>query len=198
MLLALLVVLLVPVSANASVPCGPRQAKTLAQTERARVFARFPDPVEEGEYTEVYGCFTGRRAVLLAPEGETVIDRSIRIAGRYVVFAGTGAYDDASLPGSLSFLRRFDLRRRRVRVLHGTGLFTNFFDVVLKRNGSTAWISEDQRQDETYEPPSVWRLDSNGRRRLDSGDGIERESLTRRGSTIYWRRDGRVVSAPLR
>ena len=68
-------------------------------------------------------------------------------------------------------------------------------DLVLKSNGSLAWIVDigssvgSNRQ--------VIAVDSSGRRLLDSGGDIDPESLTLRGSTLTWTKSGVSRSASL-
>ncbi len=70
--------------------------------------------------------------------------------------------------------------------------------IVLKSDGSVAWIAE--RADRL--PPSppeyeVRAVDRNGERLLASGTGVDPMSLALAGSTVHWTEAGRPMSAPL-
>lgn len=78
----------------------------------------------------------------------------------------------------------------------GTGPATA---IVVKSDGSVAWIAEDNQEEEAtgghfYQ---VHELDGSGERLLDSGAGIAPESLALAGSTVYWTDDGKPESAVL-
>jgi hypothetical protein len=95
----------------------------------------------------------------------------------------------------------YDLRRRRrvtVTVLLGDeqGIVRR---AVLKRNGAFAWIQANEGTNEvlvcTYRPCA-----SRGfamPERVDSGRGIEPQSLRLHGSRVSWLNDGERRSAPL-
>jgi hypothetical protein len=76
-----------------------------------------------------------------------------------------------------------------------------FAAVVLKPNGSVAWVLD--RMDYTGTEPyysqtqEVWKADTTGRRLLDSDPEISAVSLMLNGSTLSWRRGDEVRSAPL-
>jgi hypothetical protein len=80
----------------------------------------------------------------------------------------------------------FDVRRRvrkyREEVPGGT-----ISDLVLKSNGSFAYIAND----------TVRKADSAGIGQLDPGPAIETGSLARAGSTVYWTKAGAPFSAKL-
>lgn len=68
--------------------------------------------------------------------------------------------------------------------------------IVMKRNASVAWVATQLR---TSQPSwyKVIRVDSRGRKLLDSGPAIDPRSLHRRGDVITWTGDGRRHSARL-
>ena len=71
--------------------------------------------------------------------------------------------------------------------------------IVLKRDGSVAWIAEREVRPSPTAPPEyeVRAVDENGERLLASGTGVGPKSLALAGSTIYWTEAGRPMSAPL-
>jgi hypothetical protein len=80
-------------------------------------------------------------------------------------------------------------------------------DLVLKRNGSVAWIScfaNNAHRRPCFPSPDpdlpyqVWRADTRGRKMLDASDGVARRSLRRDGSTLSWRHGAETRTATLR
>ncbi len=61
--------------------------------------------------------------------------------------------------------------------------------IVVKADGAVAWVCGIRHK--------VYAVDKHGRRLLDSGSGIEPQSLQLHGSTISWIDDGARKTAPL-
>jgi hypothetical protein len=80
----------------------------------------------------------------------------------------------------------FDVRRRAEKYTETApgGIVS---DLVLKSNGSFAYISGD----------TVRKADGAGIGQLDPGPAIEAGSLARAGSTVYWTKSGQPFSAKL-
>jgi hypothetical protein len=66
--------------------------------------------------------------------------------------------------------------------------------IVVKSNGSVAWILETSAQEDRYQ---VHAVDVTGSRLLASGPDIDPSSLALAGNTIYWMQSGQPRAAPL-
>jgi len=69
--------------------------------------------------------------------------------------------------------------------------------VVLKANGSVAWIVDRLAFMGLPRTIDVVAVDSTGRRLLDSEQDVEPTSLTLTGSTLSWRKGGATKSTTL-
>jgi hypothetical protein len=181
-------------------PCAvPRGYFVLKKTHRAVVIVR-----ERGTQ-RVYGClFKVDRRFRLA-------DFSPRypLAGRYVAYREVS---EDSVAGTHYDVFVRNLRTGRASRVHpaftdqteddGT-INSTITDIVLKRNGSVAWIScptRDPNAEFCFRngPFQVWRLDRRGAKKLDSSAKVRRDSLRREGSRISWRHGGATRHATLR
>ncbi len=69
--------------------------------------------------------------------------------------------------------------------------------IVLKPNGSVAWIADSYVNTETgFHQEWVYALDRDGQRTLAHGSDIP-DSLALAGSTVYWTEEGKPYSASL-
>jgi hypothetical protein len=66
--------------------------------------------------------------------------------------------------------------------------------IVLKTDGSVAWIVETDQENGEYQ---VHAVDKSGSRTLASGADVAPTSLALAGSTLYWTQGGKPRSAPL-
>ena len=181
----------------------PRGAAVVAKTRYAVVYA------QDAEHK--YGCLfsRGRRALLFDAESPLLL------AGRYVAYEQV-SYDPDSTVYYL--LTVFDLRRRTAhsfsslyeeqppgpnsRESQDPGMAK---DLVLKKNGSVAWIScwrfppgPGGCAIDADTPVEVWRTDSRGTKLLDASTEVRLRSLKRQGSTITWRHGSERRSAQLK
>jgi len=183
--------------------CSEKGSVTFARSSTTRIFA--------SSGSEVFGCLY-RRGV---PVPLDIFDdvspglNHISLAGPYVGYETTSS----SSSGSSSGIRVFNLRTgRRERALTRTlsggfvggpspGESSDFLrDLTVTPRGRVAWIDEVVPYVRCPTPlPStcaerqrteVRLLGPDGYRVLDSGTGIAPTSLHRRGTRIYWRRDG--------
>jgi hypothetical protein len=75
--------------------------------------------------------------------------------------------------------------------------------LVVKANGSVAWIAEDVERSmnvgssEVVPYFDVWEADKTGSRLLASGFDVDPSSLALAGSTLYWTQGGKPFSASL-
>lgn len=169
---------------------------------------------------EYYGCFFRRGvAVYLGKNDDTQSIAAIRLAGPWVAYYA---------PVSSVSARAFEIRvvnlqtgRRRYVLLRSYDI-NDFrpeterawlYELALASNGAVAWIDEvrfpvpcptavapePQRTACLGEPRTELRSQSpSGYRVLDSGPGVNKNSLQTRGTRAYWRRDGQGRSASLR
>jgi hypothetical protein len=146
------------------------------------------------------------------------VDRRVRLADfspRYPLAGRYVAYREVSedpVAGTHYDVFVTNLRSGRARRVHPA--FTNqtaddgtvnstITDIVLKRNGSVAWISCPTRDGNAEfcfrdGPFQVWRLDRRGAKKLDSSAKVRRDSLRRTDSRISWRHGGAMRRASLR
>jgi hypothetical protein len=184
----------------------PRGSTVLAKSKYAVVY--------EDSRGRDFGCLfsLGQRAELI--DAHTDFTNPFTLAGRYVAYPQTSSDPDGTI---YYLLTVFDLRQGGWHTLSGIyadppedqsrhediGIKT---DLVLKKNGSVAWIScfpygdEDStncRRDPSI-PLEVWRTDRRGTKLLDASTDLHKHSLKRRGSTITWRDGSETRTAQLK
>ena len=162
-----------------------------------------------------FGCLfsLGRRAELI--DANTDYTNPFTLAGRYVAYPQTSSEPDGT---TFYLLTVFDLRQGGWHTLSGiyadppdyevnhesAGIKT---DLVLKKNGSVAWISCYPYLGDTDStncsrgpgfPLEVWRTDRRGTKLLDAYTDVGKRSLKRRGSTISWRHGSKRRTAQLK
>lgn len=183
--------------------CGDADSRTLVEGKAARIYA-----VEsEDSPPKVFGCLYGtgrpRRLRLPAEANGYPILREIGdvtlkapwvayswLAVRYVDFVRTGVVVENLRTGKLSHASSA-LMEISGRV-YGPG---NVLRMVLKGNGSLAWIAEGESS------PRYLQVVSNGLegfKLLDEGSEIDPGSLSVEGSTISWVNAGLAHSVILR
>ena len=197
--LAVAVAMLAPATSQARKrhrTCYPKHTKTLVASAQARVF-QTRKKVEEAHVT--YGCLLSRKHPykFSLPDFPTGFD-PIVLAGRYVAY---GDYSDCAAsfcdPNSIVVQ---NLRNGHVRFVDGPGLrIATVYGLVLKRNGSVAWIASTFDQFGSLLPGvQVVKVEHGGSPVvLASGRGIATDSLALGGSTLYWTDGGVPHSAPL-
>ena len=170
---------------TASRGCYPKSTTTIVQDKAGRFYFAggkwYVCAFKQGTPRIVYNR-TGRSGV---------VDRSAKVSGRYVAFLVVG-------PGPSS-MRVFDM-------VTGHPTFSAYTyppgppsslpsaNLVLKPDGSVAWLSKS-----TVNYTVTWyvnRHDSTGTATVDSGPGIEPQSLAAGGSWLYWTDAGSPRSAP--
>lgn len=171
--------------AEGAVPCGPPDARTIRQTEDARVYAF--------AYSQRAACVLGVRPVRLTDprdEDSDVHDSSIRLRGSFVSWTGSrrDRFDEDH-----PLLARANLRTRRTTILSNERVWSH----ILRPSGSVAWIEEAWLID------AAWRFRVRKREggrtaRLDQGSRIYRTSLRLTGTRLSWVEDGRRKYSTLR
>jgi hypothetical protein len=184
-------------AAAGSVACGPSRAHTLAADSMARVYSR---------NGRVYGCArSGSKSYRLGTTSNSFDEGR---AGP-VVLAGTDAAYGLTFYGVDTVTAEVLVRRltdghveRQHSAINqpvGAEYFESVDDVVVKRNGSVAWIA-----DATWigsggrRVVEVDKSDQTPRSLLDSRTSIDRQSLRLNGSRLSWRDGSGRHAAPLR
>lgn len=181
----------------------PRGSTVFARSKYAVVY--------EDSRGRDFGCLfsLGQRAELI--DAYTDYTNPFTLAGRYVAYPQTSQDPDGT---EYYLLTVFDLRQGGWHTLSGiyanppepphqaTGIKT---DLVLKKNGSVAWIScypymgdIDSTNCHRNPPLQVWRTDRRGTKLLDASTELRKHSLKRRGSTITWRDGSKTRTAQLK
>jgi hypothetical protein len=174
-----------------------------------------PPGAASSERREIYGCVYGHRGAYdLGPTPHWELDKYLEgpyLGDSNVVLAGPiVAYEYREAPASgkphwAVFVQ--DLRTGRTLRHEPTGnLATPSGEpeqdfgigpttaIVLKSNGSVAWIVSAGRSEGGYQ---VHAADLTGSRLLASGGDIDPTSLALVQSTLYWTQGGKPASAPL-
>ncbi len=175
--------------------CAKKGSKTVARSRDARVFTA---PAKDGEGNSgkgLYGCLTinGVKRKLAVSGDEDLYSSSsfdhVRLAAHYVAWSQSST--DVSCkadcpPGYVPTrytVRRYDLRRRRLRSLPADAPSA----VAVTQRGGVAWLSADR----------LWAADRDGTRVLDTGM-IAASSLAAEISIVSWVRGGVERFARLR
>ncbi|MGI8439182.1 MAG: hypothetical protein ACR2NV_03115 [Thermoleophilaceae bacterium] len=201
---------------EASHGCWGRPSTTVVRSSEARVFSKrvyLTSRETDGAagYRLVdYGCHYGKRATYRLPQqgefGITAIPRApLALSGRFVGYVQR--FSSAAGGDNVEVTVRNLVTGR---VLHGfSGSESNFdssfpvFDLVVKRNGSAAWISEDRSNPDGSPRETenqVHVADVSGQRRIvDRGAGIEPRSLelTPDCRAIVYTKDAERRTVPL-
>ena len=179
--------------------CGPAAARTLAADRVARVYSQNGD---------VFGCAQdGERSYKLgANQSSTREGRAgpIALAGTVAGY-GLTSYGVDTVSAQIVVRRLTDGRVLRQRSAISGSVGPEFFetvdDIVVKRDGSVAWIADATwlgNGPGRHGITEVRKADRTGRTRLDNGDQIRKRSLRLKGSRLTWR-DGSIrKSATLR
>lgn len=184
-----------PALATASAQCGPSGAHTLAADSRARVYA---------SGGSVYGCAnsSGHSYLLAANQSRLGQPRvgKIALAGVDAAYSETShGVDTASATVTV---RRLDTGRT-LRSLAATTQpvgpesFQSVDSLVVKADGSVAWIVVAPSIVRHSSQIEVDRADRRGEATLDTGRGINSSSLRLNGSSLSWRDGGTLRSSTL-
>lgn len=181
--------------ATASTParsaCAHAAGRTLASDREARVFRRSD---HQGGF-DLLGCaFDDNRIVVLSQvdcvDQACTYFGNLRLAGRRTAYSldETSSNSDHAVVEVRDLPSGRTLHRSTFEPAVDLGYTGGTTGLVLKRNGSVAWIRATCRPEA---PPTscqyvVLRLDSRGRSRLDAGPDVVPNSLTLKGSTLSW------------
>lgn len=180
--------------------CLAQPGRTTIESDSARVFyAERVYPRTWARLSFAYACLKGGGPrVLLGWSGYSEgglgqLLGPFRLAGPYVAF-GCGGMLTGGCGGSV---RVIDLRDgselRRARMASGPGgQSVGPSGVELLPSGAVAWLEGGYYGGRGR----VAVQDAGGTRVLDEGLGIEADSLSSNGTTLSWRRDGELRTAP--
>lgn len=194
-------------SHKASPKCPPRGAEpTWLANEQAVVYAlpervTHRDPNEpEVLPVEFFGCAYGHSRIF--DLGQPSFSSSSGCGGvEPEALAGTTVAYEVNCPREMKVRDLVNGRvLRRLRIGPGPGVRTELGyaeTVVVKANGSVAWIEDDTGSELRTTEYTVEAIDSSGRRVLAAGTDIAPHSLARAGDTLYWTQGGKPMSASL-
>jgi hypothetical protein len=181
--------------AEAKSGCGLARAKgstLVVKTREAVVFKR-------GFY--VYGCLSATGRVHLLPDEGGGIDEAgsdgPQLAGRYVAYSTLGS----AIGDEFDRMYVYDLKAGRAFLIVGSNVISA---IVLKRNGSAAWIERSpvappEGSPDVYQVRKYSHEERQGVVLLDRGADIDPRQLTiSEGVTVTWTRGGVIRSASLR
>jgi hypothetical protein len=196
------------------VPCRPKDSETVAENAFARVYTIEEVDEAEGErdvYTRFFVCHFASDVSHYI--GQHFYPYSGYFYVEHVVLAEEkAAYVTGFTDNRYEDENRFTLvvldtasftfeRQLRFESPSSSNRYLEIEGIVLKPNGSVAWILERQVWDfnnpynQTY---GVWKSDAgDDAELLDSGSDIDPRSLTLNGSTLTWTRAGEPRSATL-
>jgi len=194
--------LLVVHDVEAGRSCASAGRRVLAANTVTVITARAE---HNGNYTGVRACVrqTGRLSDL-----QDVGERNPLVAVRRpwalsgMRFAYVGLQTDAGGDGHALFVTNVSRPGRRVALDSGPSHDPPFRSVVVRRGGSTAWITGAGTRGYPYvvllceRKPCLMR--DHDFRVLDRGTDIRPQSLRRRGDRVLWTAGGRTRSAPMR
>ncbi len=198
--------LLPTVPAEATHGCTIRGGQTVTRTSEA-VVVRKGSPVGDNAAVLTYGCYfrKGSTYRLNQPSefGPARVERApVRLSGRFVAYVQ--AFASPTAGDNVEVTVRDLLTGRVLRRFSGSESNSEnsrkVFGLVVKRNASAAWLSEDYGFENRPREYQVHVVDRTGTRRIiDRGDAIDPGSLTLNAArtVISWRNGGQVRTAPL-
>lgn len=192
--------------AGATHGCAIRGASVVTRTSEAIVVRKGP-PVGDAAAVLTYGCYyrKGSTYRLNQPSefGPARVERApARLSGRYTAYVQ--AFPSPTAGDNVEVTVRNLVTGRVTRHFSGSESASEssrrVFGLVVKRNASAAWLSEDYGFDNRPHEYQVHVVDRSGvRRMIDRGEAIDPSSLTLNSArtVISWRNGGVPRSAPL-
>jgi hypothetical protein len=180
---------------DASLPCGPASARTLAVDSLARVY-------ESGG--SVYACVRGASTARRLGSAQSCIRSQragpVALAGETVAYGLESCGVDTGF-GSVVVRRLSDGQQLRSLAATTQPLLPESYQqvssLVVKSDGAVAWIGVAKSIIRHGENVEVHKADKRGAAELDSGTAVGQSSLRLRGSQVTWRHAGAVRSATL-
>jgi hypothetical protein len=188
-----------PGTAGAATACAKKGSKTVAASERARIYTQKGTGQEKGSVL-YFGCwYSNERRTKIYTAGDPDVDHAgtFRLAEKFVGFETetadpTGGESDASVQ---VFNLKTGKRVASELVGDNNATFHSVTALVVKANGSFGWIEAATAASQVNR--RVKARDKSGLRLLDDGTDIRPDSLALAGSTLYWTRGGAPRSASL-
>jgi hypothetical protein len=179
--------------------CRSQRAKTDLRNGDGRVFEQLR--LLTGEfYPHTYAClFSVNRRVLLGRNWDDETIETPRLTAPYVAYVSIECGVGSCTPSiAVRDLRDGALfRHLEVSSESLPGRPRDVESLVLKANGSVAWIVSRAGFMGSPSAVDVIAVDTTGRRVLDSGVDVDPKSLALTGSTLTWRKGGAARSASL-
>src|SRR5215469_2350820 len=181
---------------NAGLPCPPRGAKILARGRQARVYS--PHHPEKGY---VWACLTsnGHRQRLGALPPRPVFNESrgvlldrtrFRLRATWVAYSERFLGVDTSVTAVVAKdLDSSTTKYCRLGFTQAPSALPKVTGIVIKDNGSVAWLGETRPPATTGRGPltrEVGVCDSDGNRVVETGEGLQLDSLALHGSKLSW------------
>jgi hypothetical protein len=171
--------------------CRSTKARTLASGATGRIFQQ--SRIVGFSYVPfAYGCLfsVNKRFELGQDDDEATVGETdlgpFRVAGNYAGFGEQDTQVQVEF-ACASRVREVDLRDgkdvRRIELAAFPGDCRSVSDLELKSNASIGWTLDGNS-------PEVWAYDASGKRMLDKGAGVDKDSLTLSGSTLSWMNAG--------
>jgi hypothetical protein len=195
LVIAALMVLPPVIAAGKRSSCGRRQGHTLVQSDTARAYTLDGD---------VFACAIPAGVAYRLGSASVCVGSSragpVAIAGRLVAYGLERCGVDTG--STIVVVRRLTNGKR----LHsdpattrpvGPESYQTVDSLVVKRDGSDAWIAVANSLGTHGTGTEVHAHDTNGFALLDSGDGVNPSSLRLDGSQLTWRHGARKRSATL-
>jgi hypothetical protein len=185
-----------PAPSHAGTSCGPAAARTLAADRAGRVYRRAGT---------VYACSSQTGRIVTLGQSTSCLRAprvsAVALAGTLVAYGSQTCGVDTGA-GALLVRRLSDggqlHRLAAVSAPAGPESYRSVVSVVLRPNGSVAWIGSADSVISHRTRFEVHALSGGAERRLDQGTRIEAHSLRLHGSRLMWSDDGQARSATLR
>ena len=177
--------------------CRSQRAKNVVKNSDGRVFEQLKAESADEFFPFAYACLNSGKRVELGRNWDDEEVEVPRLTAPYVAWAAV----ECGNSSCISTVETRDLRTGKL--VHEEpattaglpGNTTRVPDLVLKSNGSIAWIVDIGSS--VGSDRQVVAVDSAGRRVLDTGGNIDPESLTISNATLSWTKGGTPHSATL-
>jgi len=190
-------------SAAKASTCGPAKSKTLLADRGARIYTVSRKALPQPEIV-TYACLDSLKPIRLGPFWLRTRRDAVYIGEPFALqtpwLAGVRHHHHGVDSGDVSITSR-NLRTGATNLCVVGGGFNSsrrptIDGIVLKPDGSVGWIGE-ARVGGKYHVPEVGVCDEIGGSILDSGEGIDLNSLKLNGSTLTWTTSGEMHSVVL-
>jgi hypothetical protein len=187
--------------------CFPRRSKTLFRGSGVRVYT-VQHNGSDGKIPVAYGCLLKRRVPEILDYDSSTEDSwaGFIVAGHFLAYGFSGDCQCADMAPSPQALGVADLSGRTAGRDEDLGPLGSAA-AVLKTDGAVAWIEPTSDPDNPFtrtgyelfkDDAPLGRRQLDSRTQLDSGNGIDPQSLGLHGSTLAWTNAGQAKTATLR